>query len=287
MSQVFAAWWMRRPICRARQRGFALLIVLWSVVMLSAIATTMTASGRSDAQLARNLRSAAVAEAAADGAIYQAAFHLLDARRPWPADGTRIEAGLDGTRIGVCIANEAGKIDPNSASPGLMAALLRAVGADTVTAQRLAAGIYDWRTGGETPSPNGAKLAQYRAAGLAYGPSGAPFGSVGELRLVLGMTPSLLQRLTPYLTVWNDEEPDPRTASPVVMAAMRALIGFDPPAPLEAATAAPRTVTVTAAAETSDGARFVRHAVLRLATAPGQPPLRVLAWEEAEPASCR
>ena len=69
-----------RPVrARSSPGGFALLIVLWSVVLLALLATGITAAGRSQTQLAGNVRRAAAAEAAADGGIYAAAFHTTDA----------------------------------------------------------------------------------------------------------------------------------------------------------------------------------------------------------------
>ena len=84
---------------------------------------------------------------------------------------------------------------------------------------------------------------------------------------MLGMTPELLRRLSPYLTVLTDEDPDPRSAGPVVLAALRALVGSDPAAlttPTE-----PKTVTVTAAAQTRSGGRFIRRAAIKLGDAGG------------------
>jgi len=43
-----------------RQRGFALLIVLWSMALLALLLTQVTATGRSETQLADNLRRAIV-----------------------------------------------------------------------------------------------------------------------------------------------------------------------------------------------------------------------------------
>ncbi len=160
------------------------------------------------------------------------------------------------------------------------------LGADLTTSQRLAAAIYDWRTAADAPSPNGAKLPQYQAAGLAYGPPGLPFGSVGEVGLVLGMTPEVMARLAPELSVWTDGDPNPVAASPAVRAALHALLGFDlvpPPG-----RAGPRTVSVSALAQTKDGARFLRRAVVRLGSGQNEPPVRVLDWEEGGAAGdCR
>ena len=42
------------------QRGFALLLVLWAMVLLSLIGARIAACGRAEAQLAANVRDAAV-----------------------------------------------------------------------------------------------------------------------------------------------------------------------------------------------------------------------------------
>ena len=48
-------------------RGFALLLVLWTLVLVSLIVSQLLASGRSAVRIATNLRAASVAEAAAVG----------------------------------------------------------------------------------------------------------------------------------------------------------------------------------------------------------------------------
>ena len=259
--------------------------MLWSAVLLASLAAGMTTSGRGDVLLAGNLRAAAGAEAAADGAVFEAGFHLLDPASPWAADGRPIAAARRGATVTVCIVNEAGKINPNTASPGLLAALLRVVGVEGAAADRLSLAVYDWRSGGDRSSMGGSKLAPYQEAGLAYGPPGTPFTELDGLRSVVGMTPELFRRVAPYLTLWSDGEPDPHAASPVVLAALQSLIGLDPRA--NTTPARPTAVAVTAVAQIGTGARFIRRAALRLT--PADPaPVRVLTWEEADAApACR
>ena len=258
------------------ERGFALLIVLWSVVLLTLLATGLTTTGRTEVQLAANLRAAAMAEAAADGAIYAAAFHLLDPATPWAADGRPRVVDLDGGHVTLCIGNEAGKVNPNTASAEVLRALLQQTGLAAEPAGQLAAAIVDWRFPGDQGRPGGAKAPQYQAAGLAYGPAGAPFESLPELGAVLGMTPAILARLQPSVSLLNDREPDPQVASPVVLQALRQATGATPsrtgpPVP-------PRTVTVAAQAEIS-GSRFNRRAAFRLGDTPKEALVQVLTWD--------
>jgi general secretion pathway protein K len=122
--------------------GFALLVVLWSLSLLALIGTHVTATGRAEAQLAANLRGAA-AEAAADGALHRAVFHLLDPPpRRWLPDGVPREIALPGGGVAVVrVETEAGKINPNLAPAGLLQALLVGAGAEPRAAASLAAAI--------------------------------------------------------------------------------------------------------------------------------------------------
>lgn len=259
-----------------RERGFALLIVLWAVVLLALLATQLAATGRTEVQLASNLRAAAVAEAAADGAVQAAAFHLLDPANPWAADGTDRTLPVPGGAVAIRIENEAGKVNPNLADADLLRALLLRVGAEGQAAGTLAAAIVDWRTPATPQRTLAAKAAAYGASGLAYGPPGAPFADLEELGAVLGMTPALLARLAPYASVLTDAEPDYAVAAPPVRQALRDVSGQArgaPPLPL-------RTVTVTALAQASGG-RFTRRATLRLGAGAKEAPVVILAWEAA------
>ena len=48
-------------------RGFALIIVQWTLVLIAFIVTHLTATGRTEIRIATNIVANAVAQAAADG----------------------------------------------------------------------------------------------------------------------------------------------------------------------------------------------------------------------------
>lgn len=172
---------------KGRQRGFALLIVLWTLAFLSLIGAALVATSRQDTQRARNLIDGAAAEAAADGAVQQAIYALLDpSARRWRPDGTAHLLRSGQNRIEVRIENESSKVNPNFAPVELLQAVMVEVGINASAAARLAAAISDWRTQGEQPLPLGAKAPQYAAAGRDYAPPDASFESLDELGAVLG-----------------------------------------------------------------------------------------------------
>ena len=206
---------------RNGQRGFALLIVLWTVGFLALLGTQIVAGGRSDTQLADNLKQQAMLAAAADGAVANVMFQVLAAKDP----AFQVDGQVRAMRVGqipvlVRVENESDRINLNTASGVLLRALIIEVGGAPGQASRLAASILDWRTSGAAARPGGAKATDYRAAGRTYGPPGAPFQSVGELADVMGMTPDLLARMAPHLTVLTDGDPDMSTRDPVVSRAL-------------------------------------------------------------------
>ena len=205
-------------LSRRRNRGFALLIVLWSMVMLSLLFTRLVSAGRGESEIAFNLRAAAQRQAEADGALYSVIFSLLGPPAShWPADGAVHHIRLPAAIESVSIANLDGRINPNLASPALLDALLSRLGTDATTARHVSQAIADWRS----PDAQGDfKAPQYLAAGLPYTPAGSPFQSIGELSLVLGMTPGLLARLAPYLSLYNEDNPNPADADPILRKAL-------------------------------------------------------------------
>ena len=263
-------------------RGFALLIVLWTLGLLALLGTAITASGRTATKLAGNLRSNAVVEMAADGAVHQAMLRLMEGA--WKPDGAPRVVRIGPAIVEVRMTDEAGKVNPNFATLPVMAALLRNLGLDPARAASLAAAIIDWRTRSLQPLPGGAKLPQYRAAGLPYGPASRPFESVDEVGLVLGMTPDILARLRPYVSVYNDSDVQRAAADPLADQAIGESELGRGAADRFSFASEDQTATVRAAATGPDGARFTRQAVIRIAAEPaqGEAPFQVLTWETPE-----
>jgi general secretion pathway protein K len=256
-------------------------VVLWTLVLIAFIVAHLTASGRTEMRIAGNLVADAVAEAADDGAIFAAIFNQLDANpdQRWPLNGEVHELTIGNSRVKVQLEDEAGRINPSTASPALLEALLRTTGSDPESARRLAAAIGEW-VGSELTQRSGqnALLAEYRAAGLDYGPPGEPLETLDELGRVLGMTPAVLAAIRPHLTLFGPPQPNPASADPVVAAALAA-IPHAPQAPVAASQPPPDllTVRITATATGPGNARVTKTAIVRVgATLPGG--YAVLAW---------
>ena len=297
-----------------RQRGIALVAVLWALVLLAVIAASVTRDSRTQARIARNAIDAAAAEALADAGLHRAIEAL--GRRGGDrmrVDGTIYSWRFGGGEVRIAVEDEGGKIDLNHADEALIAALLAAAGAGPGRATELAAAIADFRDADDLVRPGGAEDEDYRRAGRAAGPKDAPFAAVEELLDVLGMTPELYGRIAPAVTVHSRRRlPMRELAPPLVGAALAGLEvgrgaagrpasraaenGGDGPAGEDEAAAVPfdptlrvlaegpsarrsraLVYTVHAEARMEGGAVFARRAVVRL-LARGESPYRVLVW---------
>jgi general secretion pathway protein K len=103
---------------------------------------------------------------------------------------------------------------------------MQAVKIEREPARRIAAAIMDWRDPDSlTQAEGGAEDADYGSDERPYGAKDAPFETVAELQLVLGMTPELFEKLSPHLTVYSGQgRPSELYASAEVLQAL----GVDP-----------------------------------------------------------
>jgi general secretion pathway protein K len=191
------------------EEGIALIAVLWMLTLLSIVAAALSLETRSSTRIARNMADNAAARAAADAGIQRAILDLetstgapTDARK-FLADGTVYAWRFANSTVHISVKDEGSKIDLNQAPEELLTALFASVGVDRGEAQSLADAIADYRDADNLPRPGGAEEAEYRDAGLAWGPKNAPFQMVEELQQVLGMTPEIYERAAPDLTIYS------------------------------------------------------------------------------------
>jgi general secretion pathway protein K len=258
------------PVGALRDRGFALLIVLWMLVLIAFITIQVTATGRTELRISGNLAANAAAEAAADGAIYEALFNLSDPRpeRHWEADGLLHELQIGRSRITVLVEDDSGRINPNLAPPALLEGLLRALGAKAETASDLARAISEWAGVAQGAKNPAQLLAEYTAAGLDYAPPGSPLESLDELGRVRGMTTQLLAALRPHLSLFSPATPNAAVADPLVVAAIAFAQGGpitnEPRAARTDAGSGPVIARIQATARGPGGAEVTRTVIARV-----------------------
>jgi general secretion pathway protein K len=202
------------------EQGFVIVVVLWLLAALAALATIFSVYLSNSARaLAINdtaLQAEALVSASVELTAYQLQLAGKDARPPQGAFHTR----LNGADLAVSFVSEAARVDLNAAPKELIAGLLSVLGASEDDAKEYADRIVAWRTKA-TAETAGNEDALYRAAGRPYSPRQAPFAHANELGLVLGLPPALVERALPFVTVFSGASGvDVLTAPPEVIAAL-------------------------------------------------------------------
>ena len=268
----------------ADDRGFALVTVLWIAGLLAVMTAGLSVSVRTHVRVVANVAESAKAEALADAGAALAVLDLMaarssaDYRQRFPADGRTVGCSIPGEGVlTIAVSDEAAKIDVNSAGIPLLRALLTGLGLPPEKSAQLADAIFDFRDADDDRKPNGAESAEYRAAGLGWLPKNGPLQSLDELSQVPGVTPALLARMKPYLSVHSGlEGVDTSIAKADLIALLRSgversggslggLAEFGESIALPSIFVAPspqRYFGVHVEARSSAGAVFVREAVL-------------------------
>lgn len=197
------------------QRGIALVLVLWMVVLLAVIAGALGTTSRSGVAMITNLRqehqARALVEAGLRFMMLQLAWRNLPVEdNPWPADGRLHPWDFAGQRIWIGAQPENARLGLNVVDEKQLGRLLQALGLPDEQAEALRDAILDWRDADDGRRPQGAEDEDYRAAGRPLGARDGPFPAVEELRQVLGMNDAIYARLAPMLTLYNGQ----RTVNP-------------------------------------------------------------------------
>jgi general secretion pathway protein K len=205
---------------RRGEDGFILIAVLWMLAALAALASAYAVYAVETAPSAALPEERLRAEAAIRAGVELCAFQQL----AWPKSA-RPTAGAFTTNVGenridVVYRSETARVDINSAPHDLIAGLFKQLGASASAAGSLADRIVAWR-GRLKDGDRRQEAAIYAKAGLSYGPLGAPFDNVLELSLLPGMSPALVSRALPFVTIFGTGgKIDPLIADPLVLAAL-------------------------------------------------------------------
>jgi general secretion pathway protein K len=306
----------RRP-APARDRGFALLLVLWVVAILSVVAAGFAAGTRSESRLARNLLAAAEARTLAEAGVARAGAALLesDPRRQWRANGEPHELALAGGIARVRIHDEAGKIDLNLAPPEVLSGLCQELRIDGAICAALLDGVGEKRraatpaAGGSPPGVSRFNLNSAQPFGVGTQSlnqlQNAAFSAVDELGTLPGVDAATLERLRPFVTVYSQNPRiDPGVAPREVLLALpgvnprevellleaRAALDLNPLLPPTTlpqlsgvenyvANGQLRIATVLASGMTESGAVYTRRAIIAVTGVPIHP-LQTLEWRQ-------
>lgn len=215
------------------ERGVALALVLWLVVLLGATAATVVGSTRSASNVLVNARARTIARYAAESGIVAGAALLQQqlitaytpAQQVLALSGVERaftelnDVQLGHARFGVALTNTSGLLDLNQAEPAALLGLFSQF-TSPVAAGAVVDALLDWRDADELVRPQGAENDTYRQAGSPYLPRNAPLNRLDEFRRVHGVTDAFWLAVAPYVTVDGDLLLDVNAAPEAVLAAV-------------------------------------------------------------------
>jgi len=241
----------------ADQAGFALVAVIWSLGLITLLATAVIVGARYRTKMTSSLVSVTSATTAAESAINLAIMTALTAT---PAQTVKFPLRCrmpGGEQLTLTLEQEAGKVDLNTATPAVLARLFTALTFDQSMGTRIAARIVEFRD----PGNNRPKDLGPRGSDQKTGNSeNAGFTTIMQLDQIDGISPRLFRTALRFVTVRSGRpEPVAEAALPALRKALgldQASVGADHGAPVNG------SVTIRADVSTPDGVRFIREALV-------------------------
>jgi general secretion pathway protein K len=172
-----------------KQKGSALLTVLWLTAALAAIGLAVANNVRGETERAATNVDDVKSYFMARGAVERAALHYLWGRDFYIPGNPAMELSFPAGEVHVDVIPESSKLSLNAARPEELVRLLAALGVPGDRAPEMAGAILDWRT------PDPLHQSPFDAFYLTHTPSFLPrhtsFLENEELLLVKGITPDL------------------------------------------------------------------------------------------------
>lgn len=225
---------------RTRERGMALLVVLWGVTAAALLVSAFNVVARSGVTFISSEVALTQAEALADAGLEIAAAHLIDddkARR-WRADGKPRRLFLRDAELIIAIDDPNGLIDVNKAGREVLLGLLSRAVDEPENAEamleRLLAMRGEATAKANTTAPEAQQSdepSQTTPAEPATPKLATPklrILDITELRRMDGMPPAIYREIAPHLTVYSrDGRINPFNAPRAVLAALPGLSETD------------------------------------------------------------
>lgn len=215
------------------ERGVALVLVLWLLVILGAVAAAVVGSTRSASQVVLNARARTVARYAAESGIVAATavLHQRLATAYTPAQTALALSGVDrafrdlkdvplgGGSFSVAMTDLSGRLDLNQGDPRTLAGLFSQF-ISSSAALAVADALQDWRDADDLVLPQGAEESTYLRAGSRVVPRNGPLTQLEEFQRVMGVTETLARGVAPYITVTGGKYINVNAAPEPVLAAL-------------------------------------------------------------------
>ena len=210
-----------------KTQGFALILVVWVLALLSAMAMSFTGHIRTGSGTLATATGLYRAKALSDAALQRGIHALFNPGQTtsWKIDGQEYAFDYAGAKLSFSIQSEGGKIDLNMGSDELLLGLFE-YGLEErqdISSEELLDQLRDWQDDDDLSRLNGAEFNDYELDNAGYGPSNQPLRSILEIQQLKSMDQAIVRRILPAVTVYSHKA----TLNPAHAgeAALRALPG--------------------------------------------------------------
>ncbi len=195
-----------------QNEGIALLMVLWVLILLSAIATEFCSAMRTEVNMVRNFKEQTEAYYIALAGLNRAITELirnesipkrklltpekedeevLDTTDRWRMNTDIPPVSFAEGEFEVHIDNEAGKINLNTADETLLEMMLNGFDLEAQEKSIIVDSVLDWRDENDLHRMNGAENDYYQSLPQPYECKNGDFDAIEELLMVRGITPDI------------------------------------------------------------------------------------------------
>ncbi len=209
------------------QNGIALFLVLWVLVLLTAIVGEFCYVMRTEVNIVRNFKEMTQSYYIAQAGLNRALFELIKSETAgfkaesgnekgkeydedkieWRINADIPAIAFAGGEFEVMIGNESGKVNINKADKKLLKIMLSRFELEDLEKDVIVDSIMDWRDKDRLHHLNGAEDDYYLSLSEPYECKDDYFDSIEELLLVKGVTPAIFfAGLKDMVTVCQDKE---------------------------------------------------------------------------------
>jgi general secretion pathway protein K len=281
------------------REGFIIVAVLWILTALATLASIIAVyvinAATAFAVHNERLQAETLTRAAIELSVYRVSTNAQG-----PISRGNFAFRMGNASVATEFNSELARIDLNTAPKELLAGLFTTLGAPPAAAGTYADQIIAWRGPPAEGAPDPSSY--YRAAGLLYSPRQGPFQHASELGLVMGIPEAMVERATPFLTVYSGQpQINIYDAAPQVIAALpgmnperlhavlalrqapqqnaQGLLAMLGPAQTLATIQGNKAMRVTARIAFDSGQRMTTEVVIFILDS-GTDPYRILTWRD-------
>ncbi|MDD2897916.1 MAG: type II secretion system minor pseudopilin GspK [Desulfuromonadaceae bacterium] len=197
--------------------GFALILTLVITALMVAVVVEMIHQVYVDTSLSRGFRdgqqASILAESGATGGAKLLQMALSGKTFTALSDqwATPLKLEDEAGSLEITVREESSKIyvnglvQPNGTEEPFTLAAVRRLGAGVQLPENVWNAVADWIDSDDMPRSGGYESSYYQVQKPAYSASNRPLTTLKELSLIKGMTPDLLGKISPFLTIFPDQ----------------------------------------------------------------------------------